>query len=200
LDGNVGLTPPIDSESDDRDEALFVWGTDEAASYIVDDEIGFLVDQLKTDKVLIVHDSCNSGTSSRGAVSSGMPKELAFSKEVADSVLRPDGFLVGSKAQSGSSGFEALETRRRHALLAASRDEELSWTATGWPDRGGTASVFTYYLVSALESADERTTLTQLVEKVQVQTVSYTRKTYKEVQTPQVTGQLARNTIASILR
>jgi hypothetical protein len=197
---NLALTAPTDPETDGKDEALFVWGTDSRSSIILDDEIGHQVDLLKTEKVLLVHDSCNSGTSSRDVGTPGQPKTVTFSSAVAETSFLPRTFAIGAPANSKSGTTNVLEGRAPHTLLAASKDEEVSWTASGWPDRGGVASVFTYYLVATLESADDRMTFGQVMERVTTQTVAYTRKNYNAVQTPQTSGVMAARSIASILR
>ena len=198
---NMALTAPIDQELDGRDEALYVWGTDDRSSIILDDEIGYLIDQLKTERVLLIHDSCNSGTSARGAIPGGQSKEVLMSR-VGQALYLPGAFFVGTKGVSASTSGpgDVFESRRVHALLAGSRDDEFSMTASGWPDKGGLASVFTYYLVSALEKADDRVTLAQIMGQVQTQTVAYTNKTYKQTQTPQFSGTLLSRTVAAIFR
>ena len=206
MQNNLALTAPLDPEADGRDEALYVWGTDEASSYILDDEIGYLIDQLKTDKVLLIHDSCHSGTSSKGGTTGGQSKEIIFTKEVAAASYTPLHFSVDAKsatqspAGQGQTLGQVLETKRPYGLLAGSKDDELSWTAGGWPDKGGQASVFTYYLVSTLESTDEGATFADVMKKVEALTSAYTLKTYKERQTPQLGGTIGSRTIASILR
>jgi hypothetical protein len=206
MPNNLALTAPLDAEADGRDEALYVWGTDQQSSVILDDEIGFLIDQLKTERVLLVHDSCNSGTSARGAGQPGRPKEVDISDDLEKKTMHlPRRFAVGAKqaapaVRGAAAAVNVFESRRPYGLLAGSKDEELSWTASGWPDKGGVASVFTYYLVSTLEAASDTMTVKDVMDKVSALTVAYTRKTFKETQTPQLAGAIGARTVGSVLR
>lgn len=206
LNENVGLTPPLDPEADGRDEALVVWGRSGSNSVLVDDELGALLEGLTAGRALIVLDACYSGTGTRGGLAGfGQPKELRFA-QIQDSVTLPEQYLKGSPTgpaagEPASGRFsEALTQPRRHILLAASGDRELSWTARGWPDRGGVASVFTYFLAAELETISPSTTFNDLIRRVGQRTTSHTEQFYGVRQTPQVEGIQATVMVSDFLR
>ncbi len=190
LDENVGITGADDPEEDGKDEAIYVWGntTEEKGSLMLDDELGILANELNSGRVLLVLDACYSGTGSRAA--GGFPKIVAF-KDVKGTVDVPKSYLAPSTARA------ALPAK--HILLAASSDKEVSWTASGWPRRGGLASVFTYYLVEAMASAPAGTTIEQLMGQVGPQTVEYAKGKYGKTQTPQAEGTRVGESLAAYL-
>lgn len=181
LDENVGLTGADDPEEDGKDEAIYVWGNtaEEKGSLIIDDELGILAGELKAAHVLIVLDACYSGTGTRGPASKGSPK-LARFKDIKGTLDLPKTYL-GTKGQKP-------DLPAGHILLSASNDKEVSWTASGWPNRGGLASVFTYFLVEAMYKAPPGTTIEQLMASVGDQTNSYAKNTYGKTQSPQAEG------------
>ena len=207
LDKNLGLGRPLDPEDgDDLDEALYVAGYDGSSSLILDDELGYLLDQLSTDRTLVILDSCNSGTGTRGA---GVPKQVSMNLTDVNNVLARvyvPREIVGAKERALATPAESsefgdlLETQQPHVLLAGSRDDEISWVGGTWPDRGGSASVFTYYLADALETADNQTTFSDLVAEVRAQTIAYTEGEYGVAQTPQVGGQLSNMSVVEFLQ
>jgi hypothetical protein len=190
MDGNHGR---LDPERDGIDEALYVWSLNRQGGVIMDDEIEYLVDQLKAGQVLLIHDSCHSGTSAQ-AVGLAEPKEVAY-KQVSKQLYLPRQIL-GAKEEYPFLG--TLESKKRYGLLAGCKDDEQSWTAKGWPERGGVASVFTYYLVSALDQPDEgQAPFERLCEGVRDKTLTYVQDRHRCTQTPQVSGPLAKETVAS---
>jgi hypothetical protein len=203
MDNNLALTAPLDPERDGRDEAIVAWGTDDRSSIILDDEIGFLIGQLKTDRVLIVHDSCNSGTSARGVTPQIKPREVPFAR-LQGTMLMPRDFAVSAPQAPGQGRLdtlaEVLESRRPYVLLAGSRDDELSNAVTGLPGKSGFAGAFTFYLTAALEAATEQTTFTDMMTRVTAQTSGFIRKNFNEAQTPQLSGSLVRRPVLSVLR
>ena len=205
MEENMGLGLPIDAEEDGVDEALYVWGYNQQSSVLLDDEIGYLADQLDTEQIVVLLDACNSGTGSRGT---GLPKQVTQDM-VADHLYVPRAFAT--KGLEGAAEAEAppssvtdvldlMGQRQPHVLLAAAQDDQYAYTASGWPDRGGVASVFTYYLADALESADDQTTFEELLQDVQERVEAYSEAEYGATQTPQVGGRLASTPVMSFFR
>lgn len=192
MPNNVALTGNLDPEpADNRDEALYIRGDDTSGTVLLDDELGFLADRLRTDRVLFIVDACFSGTGTR-AIGRSQPKEAKF-VDVSSKVVLParyltDGARKGSPASDGLS--DLLGEPRRHVLLAASTDNQESYTADGWPKYTGINSVFTYYLAEALEAASPTATFAEVMRQVTPETDSYVQRRKRGVrQTPQAEGQ-----------
>jgi uncharacterized caspase-like protein len=183
LESNYGLTAPLDPEEDGMDEALAVWG-EGFDSVILDDELGFTADRLEAGRTLILIDACFSGTGTRAP--GGQPKRVEQSD--LESLRLPARYLVDASASSGAKRVEIGGEPTRHILLAASADDEVAYTAFGWPELGGTASVFTYYLALALLDASDDLTFDELGAQIRGLTLDYTMERYGEAQTVQVEG------------
>jgi hypothetical protein len=203
MEENLALTGNLDPEPDNVDEALFMWGADGRGGIVLDDELGFLANSLRTDRVLMIMDACFSGTGTRGAAG-GQAKEVKFS-DVQSNLTVPTSFLTDS-APAGSTPSKSGEVSdllgepARHLLLAASSDDQLSWTASGWPKYGGTISVFTYYLAEAMEAAPENATFSSIMQGVRGKTLAYTQSNYNARQTPQPEGRQSGMSIRGFLR
>lgn len=201
LEENLALTGVLDPEPDDVDEALFMWGADGRGGILLDDELGFLASRLNTDRVLMIMDACFSGTGTMGGAA-GEPKEQKWS-DVKGNVTLPEKFFTSSAAdlaapKSGDAS-DLMREPQRHLLLAASSDEQLSWTASGWPKYGGTISVFTYFLADALEGSAPDATFSQLMRGVRDRTLAYTRANYNAAQTPRPEGSRSNASIRDFL-
>lgn len=200
MEENLALTGALDPEPDQVDEALFMWGADGRGGVLLDDELGFLASRLRTDRVLMIMDACFSGTGTMGG-STGESKEQKWS-DVKGNTTVPSTFLTSTAdAATPTPGAtsDLLREPQRHLLLAASTDEELSWTASGWPKYGGTISVFTYYLAEALEAAGPNATFSQVMNGVQRKTLAYTEANYNARQTPRPEGSRSGATIREFL-
>lgn len=197
MPNNVALTGSLDPETDNRDEALALRGDDNNGSILLDDELGFLSDRLRTNRVLFIVDACFSGTGTR-AIGRAQPKETKF-EEVKAKLTLPARYLTdGASAGSPASGSpesggiaDVLREPERHVLLAASADNQESYTAAGWPNYTGTNSVFTYYLAVALEGASPTATFAEVMRHVTSETDSYVQRQERKRQTPQAEGQQA---------
>lgn len=190
LDTNIVLTGADDPEEDGKDEGIVVWGNtgEEKNALIVDDEIGILANELTAGRVLLVLDACYSGTGSRGT--KGLPKFTRW-KEIKATTEMPKTWVTGAGTKSN------LPTR--HILLSASSDKEVSWTGSGWPKRGGLASVFTYYLVDAMYQAPAGMTVDQLMQTVGPETNEYAKANFAKTQTPQAEGTRIGESLAAYL-
>ena len=203
MEENLALTGNLDPEPDNVDEALVMWGADGRGGIVLDDELGFLASRLRTDRVLMIMDACFSGTGTRGAAG-GQSKEVKFS-DVQGNLTVPTSFLTdnapaGSTASKSGDASDLLGEPDRHLLLAASSDDQLSWTASGWPKYGGTISVFTYYLAEAMEAAPDNATFSTLMQSVRGKTLAYTQSNYNARQTPQPEGRQSGTSIREFLR
>jgi hypothetical protein len=195
LESNYGLTAPLDPEEDGMDEALAVWG-EGFDSVILDDELGFTADRLEAGRTLILIDACFSGTGTRAP--GGQPKRVEQSD--LESLRLPGKYLADASASAaGAKRVEIGGEPARHILLAASADDEVAYTAFGWPELGGTASVFTYYLALALLDASDDLTFDELGARIRGQTLDYTMERYGEAQTVQVEGQRSTESVREFL-
>ena len=195
LEGNYGLTAPLDPEADGMDEALAVWG-EGFDSVILDDELGFTSDRLEAGRTLILIDACFSGTGTRAP--GGQPKRVEQSD--LESLRLPGRYLADASASaSGAKSVEIGGEPTRHILLAASADDEVAYTAFGWPELGGTASVFTYYLALALRDASDDVTFDELGARIRDQALEYTIEKYGEAQTVQVEGLRSTESVRAFL-
>ncbi|MGI8619322.1 MAG: caspase family protein [Gemmatimonadaceae bacterium] len=192
MPNNVALTGSLDPETDNRDEALAIRGDDNNGSILLDDELGFLSDRLRTNRVLFIVDACFSGTGTR-AIGRAQPKETKFEEMKAKLTLPARYLTDGASAGSSASGgiADALGEPQRHVLLAASAENQLSYTAEGWPKYTGKNSVFTYYLAEALEGASPTATFAEVMRHVTSETDSYVQRQERKRQTPQAEGQQA---------
>lgn len=197
LDENVGLTGADDPEEDGKDEAIYVWGNtaEEKGSLILDDELGILANEQGAGRVMLVLDACFSGTGSRAG--GGTPK-LARFKDIKAVVDLPKAYVAPTGRAAGMK-MAAVPEPGHHVLLAASSDKEVSWTAGGWPTRGGIASVFTYYLVEAMAKAPAGATIDQLMATITAQTNEYAKDKYGKTQMPQAEGTRKTDALAAYL-
>jgi hypothetical protein len=190
MEENLALKGNLDPEPDDVDEALVMWGADGRGGIVL-------------DRVLMIMDACFSGTGTRGGAG-GQTKEVKFS-DVQGNLTVPTSFLTdsapaGSTASKSGDVSDLLGEPERHLLLAASSDDQLSWTASGWPKYGGTISVFTYYLAEAMEAAPANATFSSLMQGVRGKTLAYTQSNYNARQTPQPEGRQSGMSIREFLR
>lgn len=184
LDENIGLTAPVDNESNGLDEALYVYGADYRSSVLLDDEIGFLADQLRSDHTLIVIDACYSGTVSRGPGDS--QAKFIDAGSLGDLVL-PNGLAGGFAAASSKTLSDIFDEPQRHVLLAASTEDELSWTA-GTPD-GRTEPVSAYaHILDLVVRSMPDSTLEAIGLEARRLTLQFQAARGSEPQTPQVIG------------
>lgn len=204
MEGNVGVAADLDPEADGMDEALVIWGADGRGGVLLDDELGYLADRLSSERVLFILDACFSGTGTRGGAAGGAAKEVQFA-EIKGNLTLPASYLTDSLgaavtgAAGAAAGRDVLGEPERHVLLAASTDDQLSWTASGWPKYGGTISVFTYYLAEALEGGAAGATFAELTRSVREKTLAFTQRQYNARQTPQAEGVRATSAIATFL-
>ena len=206
-----------DRESDDRDEALSLWGTqEELYGYLLDDELGVLIDELKTGRALVILDDCNSGTATRGM--NGIKwRDVAGSAPVPPVIRRmssrqeiPPIQLKSMRADDVTSQLEnpALHLRpnpqlrkKDHILLAASDDSEQTVSVEMQLDDGTSVQVgvFTILLFQTLMPAGESMTFESLIREVRPKVMATSLKVAGRPQTVQISGGQARSSIRAFL-
>jgi len=191
---------PFD-EKDGQDESLvpydFLQNASGLANVLVDDELGALLRQFKTTNVLLILDSCHSGTADKSftlnsaksvSASQFVPKQLPTEWQVS-----PRSFTV-SEANSGSSFTTA--TTNYLGLMAAQEDEFANATGQG--------SVMTVAVARAVEQAIQSNTpitVDGLHRRAVVESERFRaemarlRPDQPVKQTPQIRGDLARKGI-----
>ena len=162
-------------------EALYVWSHDasEKGSVVLSDELSALAGDLRAGRVLLVLDASFSGIGSRGESPRGAPK-LARIRDLRGWLAPPSTYLDTRGVAADPPGNQVW--------LLASGNKEVAWTATGWPERGGIASVFTYFLVDAMKNSTTGTTLQALMAGVRDRTDDFSRTSFGRTQTPQAAG------------
>lgn len=184
LEENIGLTAPVDNESNGLDEALYVYGADYSSSVLLDDEIGFLADQLLANQTLIMIDACYSGTVSRGP--GDIQPKFIDAGSLGDLIL-PRGLAGGYAQTAATDPSNLFGEPQRHVLLAASSEDELSWTA-GIPDgRTEPVSVYAHILDLVVREMPDAT-LEEIGMEARRLTLQFQQMRGSEVQTPQVLG------------
>ncbi len=221
LPDNRYLTGADDPEPDGKDEALAVWGTQGGKyGYILDDEMGILLGELKAGRVLVMLDDCFSGTATRGSVKErgwskmggkaevppgliaarGNPTNSKFTpwKDIADKVQTPLSYVKAMRAGVTSTEYA---NPSNHILLAASADNETSMNFPIKLDDGRHISVglftFVFYLTSKDAPAD--ITFADLMAKVSATTRETAINSRGDPQTPEVEGQRKGESMASYL-
>jgi len=166
--GYQGMDLKPKDEKDSWDEYFVVHDTDKGSiegTALRDDEFGQFLDEITSEHVLVIFDSCYSGglpKGQRGLPPRGKPKgPLDFFND-----FDPKGKLV----------------------LAASAEDQLSWE-----DRSLGHGVFTHFLLEGLKgkadaNGDYRVTAEELYEYVYREVPKYVRKKFHADQEPQLLG------------
>lgn len=194
-----------DPEADGQDEALALWGTQaNLYGYLLDDELGVLVDELKTDRVLLILDHCHSGTSTRGgrdlswsalfASPHPPPAVLASHAGRFPAVMHdkriPSRDLAGKLQRPLARLSPGPLPRRSPLVLGASHDSELSLgVSLNMPD-GSTVPVglFTVLLTETLRVAPPTITFQQLYNALTPVVSEKAVQVSGKPQTPQLSG------------
>jgi hypothetical protein len=184
LPGNMQYNGSLDPETDGRDEALYVWGeTPGKSNYILDDELGAMLDRLQARRILVILDACHSGTAIRGDAANPLTKEVQY-QQIEAYLERPATFAQASPPPSAYQS--EMSELSRHLYLSAATDQEKALAG-----ENGNPSLFTRYLLEALRqarTAPSEQTFEALMESVAHRTNQYARNNYRMSQHPQVHG------------
>ncbi len=154
------------------------------ALYLVDDELGVLIDELAADRVLVIFDSCFSGTGTR-LVGDVRTKGLDY-EDVQAWLRAPAGYV----ATSGAASFGGADAPADHVLLASSREIEPSLDIDGLAEMGGPGGLFTYHLIKAIRAMPAESTFVELLDETKA-LMEPVLTQIGSVQIPQVAGQRA---------
>jgi hypothetical protein len=180
LSTNIVLTGALDPEPDGKDEALYLAD----GKILVDDEIGSLADRLPAERVLLVLDSCYSGTGSRGG-SGWIPKRVSGDLEVPGA---PEAISTEESFPPSPQGAEPDSPAGRQVLLAASQENQLAGQVKGLPGITGYASAFTYHLTRVLSSERGDLTFEALTDSLVSRTLQTAQSSDVSDQTPRAAG------------
>ncbi len=192
---NMGLTGAADPEADGRDEALFLAD----GSLLLDDELGWMVDRLRTDRALLVLDSCFSGTGSRGA--SGHSKRVR-TEDVDEVLWLPERFLVEGTTAPPARNLEQTFSEGmplNHVLFASSRSDQVSWTLPASAATELACSAFTWSIAEILGEADPEDTFESAMERIAKLTAALVEDALSEEQDPRVEGKRAAERVLDFL-
>ena len=154
------------------------------ALYLVDDELGVLIDELAADRVLVIFDSCFSGTGTR-LVGDVRTKGLDY-EDVQAWLRAPAGYV----ATSGAASFGGADAPADHVLLASSREIEPSLDIDGLAEMGGPGGLFTYHLIKAIRAMPAESTFVELLDETKA-LMEPVLTQIGSVLIPQVAGQRA---------
>lgn len=195
LNDNYLLYPPVDNEPDGRDESIVVWDDSGDIGVIIDDELGFLTDELQARRALIMIDACHSGTVTRA--SGVLARQLEFSR-VADQLVIPQEMMPAmarwaadvDAAESRVANWGSITTRgeMQHLLLSGSAPDEVSWAMRDLPGFPGMNGLFTTRFITALRAADASTTFADVMVNVRAEVRETSRRRTGDYQTPQIEG------------
>ncbi|MDX1421308.1 MAG: caspase family protein [Rubricoccaceae bacterium] len=157
-DGYAGYSAA--DEADKADEALVLWGTGGQFSFLIDEELGGLADNLRAGHRLVILDNCHSGTGTRDG---GERLYRVRALDLEDDEIAAHAQLPTARIAEADDAGPA-----GHVLLAAARAEQYSLEAGGMSENGESGGVFTYYLVNALRTADPSESLASIMDRVRV--------------------------------
>lgn len=148
-------------EPDGRDEALCPWDIAEGNA-LLDDEIeAIFAKRARGVRILLISDSCHSGSVTRGD-SSELDPELPRARFLPPQVWMPAEQLV-NVAQRPRQLSGGLARSGGDLLLAGCTDIQLSWD-TRFKNRANGA--FTYYALKTLASLDAKTTYQDWIKAI----------------------------------
>lgn len=133
-------------EPDGRDEALCPWDIG-AGKVLLDDEINVIFsNHVPGVRVLLISDSCHSGSVTRGDDSDldpGMPRARFLPPGV---WMKPDALAPAAKALTLPT-LSGLSRSGGDLLMAGAKDSQFSWDTSF---KGRPNGAFTYYALKAL--------------------------------------------------
>jgi hypothetical protein len=201
-------------EADSLDEALALWGVQgDLYGYLLDDELGVLIDELQTDRVLVILDNCHAGSGTRGG-------EVLTWQELGRGLSAPPAFAGRGPMAAAVHDRRLLETTlagalerpsevlskpgrrtREPVLLAASDDSETALGIGLKLDDGRVIQVglFTIALYQTLVNAPRSPTFQSLHETVAPIVAQSALKVSGKPQTTRVSGVPGGQTVVRFL-
>ena len=183
------LDDTLDPEPDGLDEALAVYD-----GIILDDEIGFVADRLTAENVVLIFDSCYSGTASRGAGDEHRAKFVSL--DALGDIRMPTKFLSrrSTEAKASSPGtFDVLRNPQGHILLAGGSEDQVTFA----PASLGVSS-FTYFLAEVMYEMPDAASFAQVMQEVHARASDWATG-IGEAQDPQAEGVRVGESIGSFL-
>ncbi|MBL0169555.1 MAG: caspase family protein [Gemmatimonadaceae bacterium] len=215
---NDSLKPRSDgaTEPDSLDEALLLWDSDEArATYLLDDELGLLLDELPARRTIAIIDACHSGSATRASgddevfwstLGKGAAPRLPERIDDARAAFLPRRVLLADTRNVIVAPETLLTTgasvpQRGHLLLSAALDGEV---ALGGPITmpDGTRrplGLFTTALNLAIQASNQRTTMQEIIVAVRRAVSPVARRIQGAPQTPGATGAWTMETLHQVL-
>jgi uncharacterized caspase-like protein len=175
-DQNGDEADRVDESICPADVAFEHWNND-----ITDDELGSLLAQIRTDNLLVILDSCHSGTGTRRY--DVIPRRITFLERGFNGITSG-----GTQVAEGARGM-LDKGLGNHILIAGCLDHQTSADASFRAPDGQVfyAGVLTYYLTQELRRIDNKVTFCSVGEDVRRSVASASFN-----QTPQVEGQCDR--------
>jgi hypothetical protein len=194
-----------DHEATGVDQALFVWGANNKPSVILDDELGYLLRQISSARVIFVADACHSGTMSTleaDADGSGTVPPRFYNRSAGQLVNEAGADLpaqwLSDAAASGSTNIDVESGP--FLFLAAAEEQRKAYSGNNWPTTGERHGVFTYYFTRALRTANGTHSARQFFSGLRTQVVDSDVCTkYKRCQTPQIGGEQADDRLVNLI-
>ncbi|MBI4410259.1 MAG: caspase family protein [Gemmatimonadetes bacterium] len=101
---------------------------------IADDELGGWLDAIPTDNVVVIFDSCHSGTATRAVTPFARPR--ALKRNVKQDVPRPRGARSVTDPQATAKEQKSIEAPDKIVEIAAAQPDQVAVDAV-WPGEGG---------------------------------------------------------------
>jgi len=137
--GHGSRTPDENNdEIDDYDETIVPWNYGTKKEFIVDDELRRWLSLLNSDRVLLIFDSCHSGTMERSVYTSRLVT-TGTTREVEPQLV--DGMADDLASTKGSRG-----TWWKQLVITACRPNESAYESSALEN-----GALTYYLLKAME-------------------------------------------------
>ena len=123
-------------EADGYDETIVPWDYGTRQRYIIDDELRKWLSSVKAKRVVLIFDSCHSGTMERAVMTAGL---------VTTGTRATEPFLTDGMAEDFGQTVGARGIAWKELVITASRPDEAAYESSQLK-----SSVLTYYLSQAL--------------------------------------------------
>lgn len=158
IDATRKVDEALSVPGDIYDEGLVPWDAREPSNprhLVLDDEIGAMLDRLRTENVTVIIDACFSGTVTRG------DPEADPTAPVARGPKAPP----HAPSLAASSGFMGAGRRMNHVLLTAALAHQKAFEIR-IPKQRGRSGAFTNALVQAISGAGPHARFDEIMQTV----------------------------------